>query len=389
MSATGKRRLVGSLVAAAGGLLAGSLLYVHGETPLASKTVALVGGRILTQTDAGDFDGTILIRDGTIAAVGPKVVIPNDASRIDVIGCVITPGLIDARSTLWLAGTASRETASDAGLDVLDGIDPHAEDWKEVARQGVTAVYIQPGGLLGGRGAVVRVGPAETVDELVIKAGAALQASLGATQAAPAPAAPTPTFPRRGGPPQPPAAQPAQPAAPPASNSLTRHAQFEQLKRIFEAAKQYDEAWKKAEKAKSTKADVKRDITKDFIRKVLSGEIPLRLEAQREDDVRNALRLADDFKIRVVLDGVSNPRSAAESVANRRVPLVLGPFADGDDSSSTGRNQSANWPKSLLAPEGRFALGSFSSQPRGSRLLRVHAASAVARGSIRTACCEP
>lgn len=173
--------------------------------------------------------------------------------------------------------------------------------------------------------------------------------------------------------------QPTQPTTPAPSNALTRHAQYEQLKRLFEAAKQYDEAWKKADKAKSAKAPVKRDAAKDFLRKVLSGEIPLRLEAQREDDVRSALRLADDFKIRVVLDGVSNPRGAAEGVANRHIPLVLGPFADGDDTAAR-RERSANWPKPLLTPEGRWALGTFSSQPRGSRLLRVHAAAAVARG---------
>ena len=146
----------------------------------------------------------------------------------------ITPGLIDARSSLWLAGTANRDTANDGSLDVLDGIDAHEENWKEVVRQGVTAVYVQPSGLLGGRGAVLGVGPASAVEDVLLKPSAALQAALGAAPApTPAPVQ-TPTFGgRRGGGP-PPVAQPTQPATPPANNALTRSAQYEQLKRALE-----------------------------------------------------------------------------------------------------------------------------------------------------------
>lgn len=371
-----RRQFQRGLMAIAGALVAGSFWLAYGEAPLASKTIALVGGRILTQTPAGAVEGTIVIRDGLIVAVGPKVEVPADAARIDISGCTVTPGLIDARSSLWLSGTANRETATDGGLDILDGVDPHEDDWKEVVRQGVTSVYVQPSGLLGGHGAVLRVGPAESVEDLLVKPSAALQASF-TTAPAPTPApAPQQNFGRRGGGP-PPVQAPTPAPAPAPNNALTRQAQYEQLKRALDSAKQYDESWKKAEKAKQkSPTGVKKDATKDFMRKVLAGDVPLRVEAQREDDVRNALKLADEFKIRVVLDGVGSPRSAAESVASRRVPLVLGPFADSDAAGT----RSGNWPKSLLAADSKWALGTFSSQPRGSRLLRVHAAGAVARG---------
>src|SRR5439155_7224515 len=44
------------------------------------------------------------------------------------------------------------------------------------------------------------------------------------------------------------------------------------------------------------------------------------------------------------------------------------------------KDRADDWPKPLLAADFRWALGTFSSQPRGSRLLRVHAAAAVAKG---------
>ncbi|HEV8058857.1 MAG TPA: amidohydrolase family protein, partial [Gemmataceae bacterium] len=342
--------------------------------------------------------------------IGHDIAVPADATKIDVAGMTITPGLIDARGSLWLTAQAHQDTANDAGLEILDEVDPTKEDWKEVARQGVTAVYVQPSpsSLLGGRGAVLRVGPAETIEDVVIKGSAAAQASLGAAPPAPVVAeAPAGGRGRRGGRGRGQQADPAQPPAPvPTSNSLTRYAQYEQLKRILEAAKKYDDDWTKAEKAEAAKAAkdaaskgkqvadkktsstktassgsrLKHDPSKDFLRKVVSGQIPLRLEAIREDDINNALRLAKELKLHLVLEGVSNPRAAADAIVSGRVPLVLGPFADLEESATNRTDRATDWPKTLLAGDSRWAIGTYSNQPRGSRLLRVHAASALALG---------
>jgi imidazolonepropionase-like amidohydrolase len=391
-----------NLLCVTGGLLMGCLLVAGAEPSQGPKTLALIGGEIRTQTEDGVFHGTILLRDGKIAGVGRGVKVPADADRIDVTNFILTPGLIDARSTLWLTPAAIRDDASDGSLDVLDGVDPHEEDWKEVIRQGVTAVYVQPAasGILGGEGAVLRVGPADSVPELVLKAGAAAQAALGTVALAPSPAR-QPALPRRfgGGPP---VLEPASSSSPASGNSLTRFRQYEQLKRVFGAVKKYDEERNKEEEAdkarkKKTAADgrtaatkepaktnssssSKRDATKEFLRKVLHREVPLRLEAHREDDLRNALRLADEFRLRLVLDGVSNPRTVTADITRQRIPLVLGPFVDLDEVPGHLKERPDDWPKSLLAADIRWALGTFSNQPRGSRLLRVHAAAAVARG---------
>jgi imidazolonepropionase-like amidohydrolase len=388
------------LVALAGGFSLG-LVRSEDRGQAASKALALVGGQILTQTDAGAVEGTVVIRDGKIVAVGADVAIPADAERIDVKGMVVTPGLIDARSTLWLSPAAVREGAGDGGLNILDDVDPHGEDWKEVIRQGVTAVYVQPAatGILGGRGAVLRVRPAETVEELVIQADAALQAALGTSN--PPAAAPTPQT----------LGTMSQPApASGAANSLARYGQYEQLKRAFEAAKRpASEMAKGAPTKGGGPGRARRDPSRDVLGRVLKGEIPLRLEAHREDDIRNALRLADEFKIRLVLDGVGDPGAAAVDLASRRVPLVLGPFVEFEEPPSYraeqpsaanaarrgGRRQAAparptpaptaakqpvERTKAQPGEDSRWALGTFSDQPRGSRLLRVQAAAAVAQG---------
>ena len=78
-----------------GALLLVSFLSARDTPAHKAKTIALVGGRILTQTDAGSFEGTVLIRSGVVTAVGPSIAIPADAQQIDVKGFVVTPGLID------------------------------------------------------------------------------------------------------------------------------------------------------------------------------------------------------------------------------------------------------------------------------------------------------
>src|SRR5208282_2737483 len=194
---------------------------------------------------------------------------------------------------------------------------------------------------------------------------------------------------------------PALTAPVPTSNALTRFGQYEQIKRVFESVKQYDDEWKKREEAAKTKtgassktgkdtkapaareaaaSKAKRDGTKEFLRKVLKGEIPLRAEVHREDEVRNALRLADEFHLRIVLDAVTNPGLQSETIVKRRLPMVLGPFIDLEETGAYRKDRPADWPLALLAKDNRWALGTFSSQPRGSRLLRVHAAAAIARG---------
>jgi imidazolonepropionase-like amidohydrolase len=347
--------------------------------------LALVGGRVVTQTSQGVVEGDILIRDGRIVAVGKGIKIPDDARRVDVRGMTVTPGLVDARSNLWLTAAAARESASDGRLNVLDGIDPFSEDWREVARQGVTAVYIQPSatGVLGGRGAVLRVAPVTSVEQLILLADAGAQASLGV-----------------GG---------------QRATSRNRHAQYETIKRALDAAKKYGDQWKayqdyqkkEREKKKSAKsgddkkpadadADKKPTTTakppakppvkptfspaKDFLLKVIRREIPLRIEAHRADDVARALRLAKEQKIRIVIEGVSNPRGSLKDLLDSRVPMVLGPVIELEGQADYRRGRKDDWIVALARGDARWAIASFGAQPRSSRLLRTQAAAAVAAG---------
>ena len=56
---------------------------------------ALVGGRVITVAGAVLEDGTVVLRDGLIEAVGSGIRPPADARVIDVKGLTLTPGIID------------------------------------------------------------------------------------------------------------------------------------------------------------------------------------------------------------------------------------------------------------------------------------------------------
>jgi imidazolonepropionase-like amidohydrolase len=344
------------------------LLLVAGLVPVLSApeqpTIALTGALIRTQTEAGSFVGTLIIRDGKITALGPAVQVPADCKKLDAAGCVITPGLIDARSRLWLQPSAANEGGREASLSILDAVDPFAEDWRDAARQGVTAVYVQPAasGMLGGSGAVLRVGPSDTAEGLALLTPAAVQATLGQSpQAAPAtaPTAPEP-FGRRG----PPQILPTQPTAPaPASTTLTRYAQYEQLRGQFDAAKRYADS-------KPTRPE----LPKELLVKTTKREVPVRIEVHHEDDIRNALRLATDYGIRPILERIDRVATLPEELGKSRAELVLGPFIGGRSSAEV---------RKLAMSNRRFAIGTFGDDARETIGLRLHAAAALSAGYSR------
>src|SRR5690606_321459 len=97
--------------------------------------------------------GTVLIRDGRIAAVGKDVAIPGNARVIDAGGKWVTPGLISAWSQLGLVevetmASTNDSTAADApfgaGFDVAYGINPDSTIIPTVRLGGVTRAAIFP-----------------------------------------------------------------------------------------------------------------------------------------------------------------------------------------------------------------------------------------------------
>ena len=65
---------------------------------VAAQTVAIVGGKVYPVSAPPIDNGTVLIRDGRIVAVGASVTVPAGAQRIDAAGKIVTPGFVNGAS---------------------------------------------------------------------------------------------------------------------------------------------------------------------------------------------------------------------------------------------------------------------------------------------------
>ena len=313
-----------------------------------STPTAYVNAHIMPVSGANIEHGTILIADGKIKAIGASVAIPANAQRIDLHGATVIPGLIDASSSLFL----TEETISGAGTadqNVLDGIDPFDKSAIKALARGVTTIYISPGSR-GGMGAVVKLqsgSQSSSLLETTLKAKAGVHLALGLST---------------GG----------------RSSSLERIASYESLRSMFIGAQQYAKQQAKAELAKKAAAtanpatapapdtvsvpvslripdtDAVTDTdpqgaqrrqfgrgqggarpgpaaapraqpAQEVLAAALKGDIPVRIEAHRVDDILNALRLADEYKIKLVLEAPTEAAGLVNEIVTRHVRVIWTP----------------------------------------------------------------
>jgi hypothetical protein len=90
----------------------GCVLGLWQSRPAAAQDVAIRGGTVIPVAGAPIEGGTVLIRDGRIAAVGVDVSIPTGVPVVDVTGKWVLPGLVDAMSYYGIGGSDLNETAS-------------------------------------------------------------------------------------------------------------------------------------------------------------------------------------------------------------------------------------------------------------------------------------
>ena len=121
---------------------------------LGAQTIAITGARVLPVSGPAIENGTVLIRDGRIAAVGTNVSVPADARRIDARGKWVTPGLINAATQLGLVEIAQESQTRDvsargedgiaAAFTVWEGMNPASVMLAPARDEGITTVLVAP-----------------------------------------------------------------------------------------------------------------------------------------------------------------------------------------------------------------------------------------------------
>jgi imidazolonepropionase-like amidohydrolase len=316
-------------------------------TPVEGKFVILAN-RVHT-VSGGTIEGcVIIVEKGKITAVGKKsdVKVPTDAKQIWAND--VTPGLIDAHSCVGLTGALNipadqdQDEASDpnqADLRALDGFNPDEPLLEYLRQTGVTVIHAVPGrvNVIAGQTGVFRTA-GKTAPQMALKFPAGLLVNLGET--------PKSTYPSKG--------------------PLTRMAVANLVRTAFAQARD-------AAKPASGKVEV----LKPFVR----GELPVYFSAHRADDILTGLRLADEFKLKPVLDLATEAYLVGDRIAQAKVPVVVHPTMQRAGSSmETLNSQVAN--AAALADRGvNVTIGTgYEGYVPKTRVLRHEAAMAAVNG---------
>lgn len=294
------------------GLLLSGLLLLGADLPagaetVAATTVAIVGGTVYTVGPAGKIEGgTVLIEDGKIRAVGRDVAVPSGARRIDAAGKVVTPGFMDSQTRLGLVEVSGVEGTNDtraneddrftAAFDVVDGFNPRSILFPITRIEGVTRAVVAPQtgqSLIAGRGAVIHLG-VESGDWL-LRSPAAMYAVLGESGANLA-----------GG---------------------ARGMAILRLREALQDAQDYGNNRSNFERGERREYALSR-LDLDALQPVVKGELPLVLTVHRASDIEAALRLARDYKLKLIVAGGREAWMVAGQLAAAKVPVLLDPLAN-------------------------------------------------------------
>jgi imidazolonepropionase-like amidohydrolase len=280
--------------------------------PAAGTLVAITNATILTASHGTIQRGTILIRDGKIAAVGTDVQVPPGAKIIDGTGRYVMPGIIDAHSHSASEGINEGTQSVTAEVRMEDVL---RQDGTSLYRQlagGTTTLNILHGSAntIGGQNAVVKLRYGLPVDSLKFEgAPPGIKFALGENVRQTTRPQPT-RYPR------------------------TRMGVEDVLRDAFTRAREYQGEWKQYEAAKAAfdrsrqrgaqpPIPPARDLELDALVEVLEGKRLVHCHSYRADEILMMLRVAKDFGFRVasfqhVLEGykVADELMAAGSGAS-------------------------------------------------------------------------
>lgn len=273
------------------------------QSQAAPEPLAVRARTVHTMTGPPITDGVIILRDGKIAEVGASgsVTVPQGMRIIDAN--VVTPGLIDAHSVVGLTGIYNQPHDQDQlersapiqpELRAIDAYNPQERLVEWLRGFGITTVHTghAPGELISGQTAILKLA-GQTVEEAVIVPAASVAATIG------------------------PQSQKNEKGKAPG----TRGKMMAMLRAEFIKAQEYKTKRDKA--ADDKKPD--RNLATETLVRVLDREIPLMVTANRAQDISSALRLAEEFKIRVWLDGAAESYLLIDEIKAAGVPVILHP----------------------------------------------------------------
>ena len=254
---------------------------------------ALVGATLYPVDAPPIPGGTLVVEDGRIAAIGTEIPLSGDVRVIDVSGLHITPGFIDAGTTVGLVEIGKvREThdhaeSGDLQPDLRAGValNPDSELIPVARAGGITTMLMRPsGGLIAGQASVAKLA-GWTAPEMIVELEAGLQIIW------------------------------------PSESRMEKETEI--LADFFEQARLYDRLRTQAEKENEPGPIA--DPRLEAMRPYLHAKKPVFIEADSHKQIAGALLFAEEQKLRIVVTGGTDAWKLAGELKQRNVPVIVGP----------------------------------------------------------------
>jgi imidazolonepropionase-like amidohydrolase len=286
----------------------------------AIETYAITNARVVTVSGPVIERGTVVIRDGLIAAVGPNVSAPADARVIDGAGLTVYPGLIDSNTSLGIPPPAATpsvtptpgggggfgqlrpqtfltalNSAQPPGLQpevlVEDFIRPGGEQIETARSLGITtALSVPRTGIWMGQSALINLA-GDTTQEMIVRSPVAMHVGFTPLRANAYP------------------------------NSLL--GVFSALRQMLIDAERYREAQQVYERAPRGTRRPDHDRSLAALLPVLDRRMPVVMYADREREISRALDLAQEFKLNAIIAGGLEADKLATRLRDSKVPVLL------------------------------------------------------------------
>jgi len=339
---------------------------IAGLASAQDQVVVLRGGHVLTAADRDFERGVVVLHRGKITAVGQDdTAHPEGARVVDCTGLFLTPGLIDAGAAFGVRDNDLNEQGDEVTpqVSILDVVAPEDEAFARALASGVTAVRLMPSNrnVIGGLGAVLKT-RGETVAAMVIDDRVGLRVAMGSEPSAGNRAirggVPLGLFVRR---------------------PTTRMGVVWEVRRAFAAAEQYRDQ-------RSEAASMPPDPALDVLVEALEGKLDVHTTARAEQDIRTALRLANEFGYKTVLEEVTEAYRCIDVLAASKVSCLVGsPSAEAVLGAGARDGADPRWHTPALLAQAGIPFAIQTGSNLGAKSLIHEALFAVRNGLGRDA----
>lgn len=281
-------------------LLALVCVLVLGMNGFAQSTPqAFTGAQIIPISGEPINNGVLVVHNGKITAIGGENTrIPGNADVHDASGRVIMPGLVDTHSHIGGGDGGDRSATLHPDVRIMDSINPRSESFKRALAGGITSVNVMPGSghLMSGQTVYLKLRKANTIEDMLIYLDDEKTIYGGLKMA-------NGTNPR---------------GAPPSPGTRAKAASM--VRELYIKAQEYQAKIEAADGDESKMPP--RDIGMEALVEVLNGKRIVHNHTHTHQDILTAIRLAEEFDYRLVLQHVSEAWKVADEIAAS--PNVIG-----------------------------------------------------------------